>query len=94
MSYRNKTYIVFDGDEDMQAYAYMKGWKKNDKIDFDFHDAHDIGRVTSAAKSETYIKGKLKERFSSAKQVIVLIGEKTKNKYKYVRWGTRSSQGT
>ena len=92
MSYKNKTYIIFDGDEDMWAYGFMKGWKKNDKIDFDFHDAHDISRVTSVARSEAYIKGKLKERFKSAKQVIVLIGEKTKNKYKYVRWELEVAQ--
>jgi hypothetical protein len=30
MSYRNKTYVIFDGDNDMWAYAYMKGWKANE----------------------------------------------------------------
>ena len=30
MAYRNKTYVAFDGDNDMWAYAYMKGWKQND----------------------------------------------------------------
>jgi len=29
MSYRNKTYVIFDGDNDMWAYSYMKGWKAN-----------------------------------------------------------------
>ncbi len=42
MSYRNRTYIIFDGDNDMWAYAYMKGWKTNDQIDFNFYDAHDL----------------------------------------------------
>ena len=28
MSYRNKTYVIFDGDKDLWAYAYMLGWKK------------------------------------------------------------------
>ena len=32
------------------------------------------------------MKRKLGERFSSAKQIIVLIGESTKNLYRYVRW--------
>ena len=42
MGYKDPTYVVFDGDNDKWAYAYMKGWKKNQNIDFDFRDAHDI----------------------------------------------------
>ncbi len=71
----------------------MKGWKANENIDFDFHDAHDINRLTSAARSEQYIKGKLKERFKSAKQIIVLIGDSTKNLYRYIRWELEVAQG-
>ena len=91
MSYRNKTYIIFDGDNDMWAYAYMKGWKNNDHIDFDFHDAHDLNVITDRASEET-TKRKLRERFSSAKQVIVLIGEHTKNLYRFVRWEIEVAQ--
>jgi hypothetical protein len=76
---------MFDGDKDMWAYAYMKGWKKNRNIDFDFHDAHDLQKIVNA-KSEEYIKGILRERFKNTKQGIVLIGESTKNLYKFVRW--------
>jgi hypothetical protein len=85
MSYKNKTYVIFDGDNDMWAYAYMKGWKSNENIDFNFYDAHDIKTITDRASEET-IKRTLRERFSSAKQVIVLIGEHSKNLYRYVRW--------
>lgn len=86
MGYRNKTYVVFDGDNDKWAYAYMKGWKSNDNVDFNFHNAHDIAKLTSAAQSEQYVKRALKERFASAKQVVVLVGEQTRNLYRYVRW--------
>src|SRR6266516_7196587 len=85
MSYKNKTYVIFDGDNDMWAYAYMKGWKSNQNIDFNFYDAHDIRTITDRASEET-IKRTLRERFSSAKQVIVLIGEHSRNLYRYVRW--------
>lgn len=91
MGYRNKTYVIFDGDNDMWAYAYMKGWKKNENIDFDFHDAHDLNVITDRASEET-AKRKLRERFSSAKQVIVLIGEQTKNLFKFVRWEIEIAQ--
>ena len=29
MSYRNKTYVAFDGDNDIKYYWLMRAWKKN-----------------------------------------------------------------
>ena len=42
MAYRNKTYVAFDGDNDMRYYQLMKAWKQKDSTSFNFHDAHDI----------------------------------------------------
>jgi len=85
MSYKNKTYIIFDADTDMKYYRLMTAWKANEKIDFDFHNAHDLNTLRDGSQEET-IKRKLRERFKNAKQVIVLVGDKTKNLYKFVRW--------
>ncbi|OYY75615.1 MAG: hypothetical protein B7Y43_18685 [Sphingomonas sp. 28-62-20] len=85
MAYRNKTYTIFDGDKDMWAYAYMKGWKANRHIDFDFYDAHDIQRMPRA-QDEAYVKAGLRQRLENTKQAIVLCGESTKNLYRFVRW--------
>ena len=85
MSYRNKTYVIFDGDNDMWAYAYMKGWKENEHIDFDFHDAHDLKPLTDRASEET-IRQRLRERLANTKQAIVLIGDNTKSLHHFVRW--------
>lgn len=85
MGYKNKTYVIFDGDEDMWAYAYMKGWKSNENMDFNFYDAHDIRPLTDRASEET-VKQALRERMGAAKQVVVIIGENTKNLYKFVKW--------
>ncbi len=85
MAYRNKTYVIFDGDNDMWAYAYMKGWKSNENVDFNFHDAHDLKPLTDRASDETIYR-RLRERFSNAKQVVVIIGEQTKHLHKFVRW--------
>jgi hypothetical protein len=85
MAYRNKTYICFDADSDMWAYKYMIGWKNNDNIDFDFHNAHDLNNLRDGS-TETTIKTKLRERLKNTKIFIVLIGEKTKNLYRFVRW--------
>ncbi|MFZ1895266.1 MAG: hypothetical protein WAU59_14485 [Rhodoplanes sp.] len=42
MSYKDPSYVIFDGDNDKWAYGYMKGLKQNDRVDFDFRDAHDL----------------------------------------------------
>jgi len=92
MSYKDKTYVIFDGDKDKWAYGRMKGWNALETIDFDFEDAHSEYPLTDRANDEAYIKGKLRKRFANAKQVIVLIGESTKNLYKYVRWELEVAQ--
>jgi hypothetical protein len=91
MSYQNKTYVIFDGDKDMWAYAYMKGWKSNENMDFNFYDAHDIRPLTDRASEETVRKA-LRERLANARQTIVLVGENTKNLYRFVRWEIEISQ--
>ena len=84
MAYRNKTYIAFDADTDIKQYYLMTAWKANDKIDFNFHNAHELNNLRSNT-SEKQIKLKLKERLKNTKLMIVLLGESTKNLYKYVR---------
>lgn len=85
MSYRDKTYVIFDGDNDIWAYGFMKGWKKNENIDFDFEDAHDVNDIRNGTQEET-VKRKLRERLANTKQACVLVGNSTKNLYRYVRW--------
>ena len=86
MAYRNRTYVIFDGDNDIWAYGRMKGWKALPTVDFDFYDAHDLGSELTDRASEETVKTRLRSRFSSAKQVIVLIGARTRFLYRFVRW--------
>jgi len=85
MSYRNKTYIAFDGDNDMWAYAYMKGWKSNENMDFNFYNAHDINSARDTSDVES-IKAQLRIRMANAKQMVLLVGEKTKGLRTYIPW--------
>ena len=48
--------------------------------------AHDLDDMTARAQDEQYVKSKLRERMKKSTAVVVLVGEKTKNLYKYVRW--------
>jgi MTH538 TIR-like domain (DUF1863) len=86
MGHNKPTYVIFDGDNDKWAYAFMKGWKANERVDFDFRDAHDLDTMTGAAHSEAYVKSHLRKRLQASSAVIVLIGKSTKWLYKYVRW--------
>lgn len=80
------TYVIFDGDKDKWAYAFMRGWTVNDRVEFDFKDAHDVGQMTPRAQDEAYVKSQLRIRMKASNQVIVLVGESTKNLHKYVGW--------
>ena len=92
MGYKDPTYVVFDGDNDIYAYGFMLGWKKNDNVDFDFYDAHDLDDMTSRAQGEAYVKKHLRERMKQSRCVAVLVGEKTKNLFKFVRWELELAQ--
>jgi hypothetical protein len=80
------TYVAFDGDKDIWAYRFMRGWSTNKRIDFELLDAHDLGNMTDRARGEAYIKSKLRERMNRSTAVVVFVGESTKFLHKYVRW--------
>lgn len=78
--------MIFDGDKDRYAYAFMKGWKVNERVEFDFRDAHDLGPMTGRAQDEDYVKSELRKRMEASRQVVVLVGESTKNLRRFVGW--------
>ncbi|MCF6344271.1 MAG: TIR domain-containing protein [Devosiaceae bacterium] len=85
ITYTNKTYVAFDADADIRYYRLMQAWKKNDNTSFNFYDAHDLNNLMSYSSEET-IKTKLAERLRNTKVFILLVGDSTKNLYKFVRW--------
>lgn len=85
MPYRNKTYVCFDGDTDMAYYRLMCAWKHNDAIPFNFYNAHDLNTARDTSQEES-IKYQLRERLKNSKVFVVLIGEKTRYLFKFVRW--------
>jgi len=85
MAYRNKTYIAFDGDNDMHYYRLMTAWKANDGFSLNFQNAHDLNTARDSSQEES-IKRQLRERFANSKLLVVLIGANTKYLTKFVRW--------
>ncbi len=84
-TYTNKTYVAFDADNDIRYYRLMQAWKMSDNTSFNFYDAHDLNNLMSYSSEET-IKAKLAERLRNTKVFILLVGDSTKNLYKFVRW--------
>lgn len=90
MSYRNKTFVSFDGDTDIHYYRLMQAWKQNDNMPFDFYNAHDLNSARDTSTEES-IKVQLAERLRNTKVFVILIGENTRYLYKFVRWEIEQS---
>ncbi|MEO0548410.1 MAG: TIR domain-containing protein [Pseudomonadota bacterium] len=91
MAYRNKTYVCFDGDEDIKYYRLMTAWKANDSTSFNFHDAHDLNTARDSSQEES-IKRQLRIRFQNSKTFIVLVGQRTRFLTKFVKWEMEVAQ--
>lgn len=78
MAYRNKTYVAF-ASEDIRYYRIMEAWRDNDKIDFNFFDAHDINTARDSSLDET-IRRRLRERMVNAKQAVLLASPDARRK--------------
>ena len=84
-TYTNKTYVAFDADKDILDYDKMIKWSANNNTSFGFHNAHDLNNLMQTSSEKT-IKNKLAERLRNTKIFIVLVGESTKDLFKFVRW--------
>lgn len=78
-----RTFVGFSST-DIRYYRLMQAWKENEHIDFDFTDCQLANEINS--ENEAYIKNKCRERINMAGTFIVLIGQDTRSKHKYVRW--------
>lgn len=85
MAYRNKTYVCFDGDNDIHYYWLMCAWKQNDNTNFDFDNAHELNTARDTSQEES-VKAQLRERLKNSREMIVLIGQNTRYLHKFVRW--------
>jgi len=78
-----RTFVGFSST-DIHNYHLMQAWKENNHIDFNFTDCQLQSDINS--ENETYIKKKCRERINMAGKYVLLIGQDTKSKHKYVRW--------
>lgn len=85
MAYRNGTYIAFHAEgktdptaSDIKYYRIMKAWHENDDIDFKFINSHDKVAAVKDTASKAKIKRSLEDRLDSSKNMVLIIGPKTK----------------
>ena len=84
MSYRNKTYVIFDAEKDLWAFNEMKAWPEREGIAFSFLEALDLSPLSERAPEET-VKARLKAHLGRTKQAVALIGEGTRRLTTFVR---------
>lgn len=77
MAYRSRTFVSFVA-EDIASYALMRSWRESERIEFDFHDAQDLGDAL-APNGSGPIADRLRERLEDTKQVVLLVGEQTRS---------------
>lgn len=78
-----RTFVGFSST-DIRYYRLMQAWKEHEHIDFNFTDCQLASELNS--EDENYIKRKCRERINMAGKYVMLIGEDTHSKHKYVRW--------
>lgn len=91
MTYRNGTYIAFHAEgktdptaSDIRYYRMLKAWHENDDIEFKFTNSHDkVSAVRNSSSAQT-IKRSLREGLDNSKNMILIIGDTTKNDTDFV----------
>ncbi len=78
-----RTFVGFSSS-DINCYRLMQAWKEHEHIDFNFADCQLATEINS--EDEQYIKRKCRARIDKASKYIMLIGDDTRFKHKYVGW--------
>ena len=85
MAYRNGTYIAFHAEgstdptaSDIKYYRMLKAWHANDGVEFRFVNSHEkVAAVRDSSQAAT-IKRSLRARLDNSKNMILIIGKRTK----------------
>ena len=85
MAYRNGTYIAFHAEgstdptaSDIRYYRMLKAWHENDNVDFRFVNSHEkVAAVRDSSQAAT-IKRSLRERLNSSKNMVLIVGQRTR----------------
>lgn len=101
MAYRNGTYVAFHAEgssdptaSDIKYYRLMMAWHANDTSTFNFYNSHEkVGAVRDTSQDAT-IKRSLRERLDNSKNMVLIIGQKTKLDTDFVPYEINYAAGT
>ncbi|BFO67438.1 TIR domain-containing protein [Chryseobacterium sp. KCF3-3] len=86
MAYRNGTYVAFHANgtdyplhSDIKYYNLIKAWSGKVGDNFTIVNSHDKTAAVRDTSSKETLRRRLKERLNSSKNMILIIGETTKN---------------
>lgn len=91
MAYRNGTYIAFHAEgktdptaSDIKYYRMMKAWHEHDDVEFKFVNSHDkVAAVRDTSTKQTIMRS-LRERLNNSKNMVLIVGNTTKNDTDFV----------
>lgn len=85
MAYRNGTYIAFHAEgltgptaSDIRYYRMMMAWHANDKSNFTFYNSHEKVSAVRNTSQDATIKRSLRERLDNSKNMVLIVGQRTK----------------
>ena len=84
MSYRNGTYVAFDGQgttnptlSDLRYYQLLRQWNSSSTIDFSFSDSHSKTYQVRDTSSKATLEQRLLERMRNSKNMLLILSEDT-----------------
>lgn len=84
MSYRNGTYVAFDGNDttdptksDMKYYGILQSWNKSKSHILTFSDSHKKTYQVRDSSTIKTLQDRLLKRMSSSKNMLIIISEDT-----------------
>ena len=101
MAYRNGTYVAFHAEgssdptaSDIKYYRMMMAWHGNDSSSFCFYNSHEkVAAVRDTSQDET-IKRSLRERLDNSKNMVLIIGNRTRFDKDFVPYEINYAVGT
>lgn len=85
MAYRNGTYVAFHaqgtnlpGMSDMDYYNMMRAWSAHPDDDFTIVNSHDKSSAVRDTSLRTTLRNSLLERLRNSKNMVLIIGDKTR----------------
>lgn len=86
MSYRNGTYVAFHAEgtnvpvnTDFKYYNLLKAWTEKTDDEFSMIDSHEKGGAVRDSSRRLTLELRLKERLRNSRNMVLIIGETTKN---------------